>query len=65
MRSLNVGVEERGTGLNFIDVCLLEICIHFLTPFHVESSPLLKRFKIIERRGHTLKTLHYRKIVSG
>lgn len=64
MRSLSVGVEERGTGLNFIDVCLLEICIHFPTPFHVEFLPLLKRLNIIERRGHNLKTLHYRKIVS-
>lgn len=24
--------EEGGTGLNFIDVCLLEICIHFAQP---------------------------------
>lgn len=24
--------EEGGTGLNFIDVCLLEICIHFAPP---------------------------------
>lgn len=38
--------RRRGTGLNFIDVCLLEICIHFAPPPFSPGSTSFKAVRV-------------------